>query len=95
MLALLGSAGLVAGLAGAVLLLARGIRSANGSAGDLRGPAALLLAGAVVAMIAMQVALVNDDFSLAYVANHHARATPFPFDIATAWAALEGSILLW
>ena len=21
--------------------------------------------------------------------------TPFPFDVATAWAALEGSIILW
>jgi cytochrome c-type biogenesis protein CcmF len=46
-------------------------------------------------MAAMQIALLTDDFSLAYVANHHATATPFPFDVATAWAALEGSIILW
>jgi cytochrome c-type biogenesis protein CcmF len=46
-------------------------------------------------MGAMQIALLSDDFSLAYLANHHSSTTPFPFDVATAWAALEGSILLW
>ena len=40
-------------------------------------------------MVAMQLALLTDDFSLAYVANHHSSNTPFPFDVATAWAALE------
>jgi cytochrome c-type biogenesis protein CcmF len=43
----------------------------------------------------MPFGLLTGDFSLAYIANHHAIATPFPFDVATAWAALEGSILLW
>jgi cytochrome c-type biogenesis protein CcmF len=43
----------------------------------------------------MVLALLTDDFSLVYTANHHSRATPFPFDVATAWAALEGSIVLW
>jgi cytochrome c-type biogenesis protein CcmF len=43
----------------------------------------------------MEIALLTDDFSLAYVANHHSTSTPFPFDVATAWAALEGSIILW
>jgi cytochrome c-type biogenesis protein CcmF len=55
----------------------------------------LVLAGAIVAMAAMEIALLTDDFSLAYVANHHSSTTPFPFDVATAWAALEGSIILW
>ena len=95
MLALLGSAGLVTGLAGAILLLVRGSRSATRQGSNLRRPASMLLGGSVVAMIAMQIALLADDFSLAYVANHHSRSTPFPFDVATAWAALEGSILLW
>ncbi len=95
MLALLGSAGVAAALAGSVLLVIRGIGLARGGEGDLRGPAKLVLAGAVVSMVSMQIALLTDDFSLAYVANHHATATPFPFDVATAWAALEGSIILW
>jgi cytochrome c-type biogenesis protein CcmF len=46
-------------------------------------------------MLTLESALLLDDFSLAYIANHHARSTPFPFNVATAWAALEGSIVLW
>ncbi|MDX1448540.1 MAG: heme lyase CcmF/NrfE family subunit, partial [Acidimicrobiia bacterium] len=47
------------------------------------------------AMGVLQLALQVDDFTIAYLANNHSTATPFPFDIATAWAALEGSIVLW
>jgi cytochrome c-type biogenesis protein CcmF len=95
MLSLLGSAGVAAALVGSVILVVRGIVLARGGEGDLRAPARLVLAGAIVAMAAMEIALLSDDFSLAYVANHHSSTTPFPFDIATAWAALEGSIILW
>jgi cytochrome c-type biogenesis protein CcmF len=96
MLALLGSAGMVVALAGAALLTARGIAEARrGERRNLEGAARLLLAGAVVTMGTMILALRTDEFSLVYTANHHARATPFPFDVATAWAALEGSIVLW
>jgi cytochrome c-type biogenesis protein CcmF len=95
MLAFLGSAGVVAALAGAVLLVVRGTRVARGGTADLVIPSKLVLAGAVIAMAAMEIALLTDDFSLAYVANHHSTSTPFPFDVATAWAALEGSIILW
>lgn len=96
MLAFLGTTGLAVALLGAVLLVWRGtIGARTGNTVDLRGPSRLLLAGSVVAMGTMELALLTDDFSLAYVANHHSSATPFPFDVATAWAALEGSILLW
>jgi cytochrome c-type biogenesis protein CcmF len=95
MLALLGTAGVAAALIGAVLLVVRGIRVARGGAADLTAPSRLVLAGGIVSMAAMQVALLTDDFGLAYVSNHHSTATPFPFDVATAWAALEGSIILW
>ncbi len=96
MLAFLGAAGLVVALIGASLLVWRGIAVSRSAVGrDLIGPATLMLAGSVAAMGAMEIALLTDDFSLAYVANHHASTTPFPFDVATAWAALEGSILLW
>ncbi|MGH8916707.1 MAG: heme lyase CcmF/NrfE family subunit [Acidimicrobiia bacterium] len=95
MLAFLGSAGVVAALVGAAMLVARGTRVARGGSADLLAPSKLTLAGAVIAMAAMETALLTDDFSLAYVANHHATTTPFPFDVATAWAALEGSIILW
>ncbi len=95
MLAFLGSAGVAAALAGSILLVVRGISSARGRSSDLTVPGKLVVAGSVIAMLAMQLALLTDDFSLAYVANHHASTTPFPFDVATAWAALEGSIVLW
>lgn len=96
MLAFLGTAGVTVALAGAILLTARGVRVARGRGGaDLESAARLVLVGAIVAMGAMQVALATDDFSIAYLADNHASTTPFPFDVATAWAALEGSILLW
>lgn len=96
MLALLGTVGLLVALLGALTLVWRGISSAkSGVPLNLRGPALLMLAGSVAAMTSMELALLTDDFSLAYVANHHSTSTPFPFDVATAWAALEGSILLW
>ncbi len=96
MLAFLGSAGVLVALLGALLLVWRGISAArNDTMRDVGGAARLLLSGSVVAMAAMITALLADDFSLVYTANHHARATPFPFDVATSWAALEGSIVLW
>ncbi|MFQ5522738.1 MAG: heme lyase CcmF/NrfE family subunit [Acidimicrobiia bacterium] len=96
MLALLGSTALLTAFIGSLLLVWRGIQVARKGPGpDLAGPTKLMLSGAAVAMVAMELALLTDDFSLAYLAEHHAIATRFPFDVATAWAALEGSILLW
>jgi cytochrome c-type biogenesis protein CcmF len=98
MLALLGDLGILAGLAGSVWLAASGWRKAARpleEGAGLGGPLKLLVAGAVTAMLALVAALLANDFSLEYVANHHSRSTPFPFNVATAWAALEGSIVLW
>jgi cytochrome c-type biogenesis protein CcmF len=55
----------------------------------------LVLAGAVVAAVAMERALLTHDFSLAYVADNHSRSTPLLYTVASLWGALEGSILLW
>jgi cytochrome c-type biogenesis protein CcmF len=55
----------------------------------------VVLLGAVVAVGAMEWALVSHDFSIKYVADNNARATPLLFTITGLWAALEGSILLW
>ncbi|HJR90953.1 MAG TPA: cytochrome c-type biogenesis CcmF C-terminal domain-containing protein [Acidimicrobiia bacterium] len=101
MLAVLGLAGLASALAGSVWLTVGGAMTASdlrrGVSPDrkLRRAAGLVLGGAIVAMVVLELALVFDDFSLTYVANNHARATPFPFNVASAWAALEGSIVLW
>jgi cytochrome c-type biogenesis protein CcmF len=43
----------------------------------------------------MEWALLTHDFSLRYVAENNARATPLLFTVTGLWAALEGSILLW
>jgi cytochrome c-type biogenesis protein CcmF len=55
----------------------------------------VVLIAAVLAAGAMEWALVTHDFSLRYVAENNARATPLLFTITGLWAALEGSILLW
>jgi cytochrome c-type biogenesis protein CcmF len=97
--AALGSAGVtlafIACVAGAVTM-AVGLRS--GRAALIRTGrtyAFLTLAGAVLATIAMERALITRDFSLAYVAQNGSSRTPPLFNVATMWAALEGSILLW
>ena len=96
MLSLLGSAGMLVALIGAGLLVTRGVTAVRTDrASNLGGAAQVLCAGAAAAMAALVAALLTDDFSLVYTANHHSSLTPFPFDVATAWAALEGSIVLW
>src|SRR5262245_3127253 len=97
--ATVGYAALLAGAVGAVIgitLLALGLQ---------RGEARLLrmgretvfvtLAAAIVAFAAMERALFTHDFSIEYVAKNVARATPGLYTFTAAWAALEGSILLW
>jgi cytochrome c-type biogenesis protein CcmF len=54
----------------------------------------VLLAG-VVCFLVMERALITRDFSLIYVAEHGSSKTPALFNVATLWAALEGSIILW
>jgi cytochrome c-type biogenesis protein CcmF len=88
-------AGLMACILG-VVTIAHGLRRRSPTAlrSGARYAVATLVA-AVVAVAAMEVALLRDDFSLEYVATHSATTTPLPYKIATLWAALEGSILLW
>src|SRR5438477_2263414 len=55
----------------------------------------MVAVGALLAFVAMERALLTHDFSIAFVANNSSRHTPFPFNVATLWSALEGSIILW
>jgi cytochrome c-type biogenesis protein CcmF len=55
----------------------------------------LILAGAVLAALAMERALLTHDFSLTFVANNSSRSTPLLFLVTGMWSALEGSIILW
>jgi len=47
------------------------------------------------AVVVMLVALLTDDFSVQYVAETSSRASPTWIKVATLWAALDGSLLLW
>jgi cytochrome c-type biogenesis protein CcmF len=98
-IAVIGYGAVLMALAGAVYLTAAAWRtSATGGSGArtaLRRPVLMLLLGAVLAMVALEVALLTNDFSIEYVARNHSRSTPLLFTIASAWAALEGSIVLW
>src|SRR5690606_24056981 len=80
--------GVVAGWAGAVRRDARLLTSAR-----LAAVAGFVVATAAV--IIMQAALLTDDFSVSYVAQHSRIASPTWVKVVTMWAALEGSILLW
>src|SRR2546421_291331 len=63
---------------------------------DLRRRCVVVVVFAAVgAFVVMESALFAHDFSLQYVANNVARATPGLYTFTAAWAALEGSILLW
>jgi cytochrome c-type biogenesis protein CcmF len=84
--------GFVASVAGVAMTLV-GLR--RGRAGTARPYVWMLLAAAVLAAAAMERALLTHDFSLAYVAGNHSRSTPLLYTVASLWAALEGSILLW
>lgn len=101
MIALIGSLSVLLGLASAVWLAITGFRTGldprrlSQARKNLFAPTAGILIGGVGAMAALEAALLANDFSLKYLAENHSRATPFPFNVATAWAALEGSIVLW
>ena len=97
MIAVVGYAGILVALASAAGLLVQGGRTFVGAATrrSLRLPAWGMAIGAAVALGALEIALLTDDFSIEYVARNHSRSTPLLFTVASAWAALEGSIVLW
>ena len=56
---------------------------------------ALMCLGVLLAVAAMETAILTDNFSVAYVARNSTTTTPLIYKVATLWGALEGSILLW
>jgi cytochrome c-type biogenesis protein CcmF len=98
-IAAVGYGAVLLALAGATYLTVAAWRTAAAGGADaraaLRRPLAMLVVGAVLAMVALEVALLTNDFSIEYVARNHSRSTPLLFTVASAWAALEGSIVLW
>jgi cytochrome c-type biogenesis protein CcmF len=95
----LGLAGIVLGLAasiGGVVSLAFALARRRPHLQAVgRSYVLLALLGAVVAVIAMQRALITRDFTVEYVADNGSTRTPALYNVATMWGALEGSILLW
>ena len=87
--------GLAASVAGAVVIAYGLWRQRPDIARTGRVYAWLLLAGAVLATVAMERALITHDFSLSFVAANNSRATPLLYTITGMWSALAGSILLW
>ncbi|MCB2222999.1 MAG: heme lyase CcmF/NrfE family subunit [Actinobacteria bacterium] len=99
MTSFLGFLGTWVALLSAVALAVRGFvalrRPGQATASSLAIPAVGLIAGAVVAMGALEIGLLANDFSVEYIANNSATTTPFLYKMASAWAALEGSLVLW
>jgi cytochrome c-type biogenesis protein CcmF len=97
--ATLGTAGIVLGVAASLLgaiTMGVGLRRKRPQILEAGWSYSLLiLVGAVVAVIAMQRALITRDFSVSFVHDNGSSRTPRLFNVATMWSALEGSILLW
>ena len=95
----LGSAGVLLGLSAAVLgslTLAYALVKKRRDLQWLAVPyTVLIVVGAVLAVIAMERALITRDFTVQFVADNGSTRTPALYNVATLWAALEGSILLW
>jgi cytochrome c-type biogenesis protein CcmF len=96
-IAALGLAGVVVAVVASALLVVRAARAAAGAANPrvIEGPVQLLVFGAIVAFIALEAGILSHDFSMSYVAANSNTTTPFIFLLASGWAALEGSIVLW
>ena len=99
MIAWLGLGATLTALGAAAALAWRGLPALMGrhpvAPRRTRGPVLWLLGGAVAAMAILELGLLTDDFSISYIANNHRTGTPLIFTLAAAWAALEGSIVLW
>src|SRR5512133_552432 len=50
---------------------------------------------AAVASIVLIAALLRDDFSFTYVADHSSRRLPVLYTLSAFWGGQEGSLLLW
>ena len=96
MIAVLGYTAILAALLAAATIVRTVARQfSKPSSAALRMPVTVLAVSSLVAFGALELGLLTNDFSIAYIAENHATTTPLTFTIATAWAALEGSILLW
>ncbi len=98
-LSTVGIANTLLALALAVYAFIVGILGATQRDARLQTSARYASVGVFLAMTAavavMQTALLTDDFSVKYVAEGSISTSPTWVKVATMWAGLEGSILLW
>lgn len=92
-LALLG--GLAFALAGLLLAWVGGVRADSRVIEAARRATWAVFALVSLACLILMVALLRDDFTVRYVAEHSMRASPVWVKVTSLWGALEGSILLW
>lgn len=79
-----------------VATLATGLATGRRTLLDIgRRYVAVILVAVIGAFVVMETALYGHDFTLKYVSDNVARATPGLYTFTAAWGALEGSILLW
>jgi len=95
----LGHAGLLIVLAASVVgALSTGLAIVTGNHRGIRQApnyAWVIAIGSLLAVVAMQLALEQRDYSLAYIQQVGSSTTPALYNVAAMWSALEGSILLW
>ena len=96
----LGSTGVLLGLSAAVLgVVTLALRAGEEAPRPPMARGALHRAcwssGALLAVVAMERALITRDFTVKFVADNGSSRTPALYNVATLWAALEGSIILW
>lgn len=87
-----GPAALAVALGGAGATVALGLSSRSRAAGRTT---LVTFAALSVALVGLAIALVANDGSLVYVADHTSRATSWPYRLAGIWGGMAGSLLLW
>ena len=98
MIAILGLASVIMAAGAAAALAFDGLdslRTGIVSRRRLQMAASVMLGAGALAMVTLEAGIIGHDFSIAYVADNSATTTPFIFLLASGWAALEGSIVLW
>ena len=82
-------------LAGLWLAVLGGLRGDPRSTEAARRSVWAVFSFVSLAILALLAALLRDDFSVRYVAEHSMTTSPTWVKVTSLWGALEGSILLW
>jgi cytochrome c-type biogenesis protein CcmF len=97
MIAVAGYFSVLVAIGASIKLIRDGWRAGRGKGeiAAVKRDTAVLFGAAVATFGLLEIAILTHDFSIEYVASNTATTTPFLFLLASGWAALEGSIVLW